>query len=104
MILNQRREKVYNSDLFLELSSEIRYSILCLLEKENLKQSQVAKKLGEQGIFVWDGHYYAIEVMRRLELLESGGLIRIGFVHYNTIEEVNRVLAALQDISNRPTN
>ncbi len=62
--------------------------------------AEVADKLGKQGIFVWAGHYYAIEVMRHLGLLESGGLVRIGFVHYNTLEEVNRVLAALQEISN----
>jgi cysteine desulfurase family protein (TIGR01976 family) len=56
---------------------------------------EVAGRLGQQGIFVWDGHYYAIAVMERLGLLEQGGLVRIGFVHYNTISEVNRVLAAL---------
>jgi cysteine desulfurase family protein (TIGR01976 family) len=56
---------------------------------------EVAERLGEQGIFVWDGHYYAIAVMERLGLLEQGGLVRIGFIHYNTPEEVDRVLAAL---------
>ena len=55
----------------------------------------VAAKLGEQGIFVWDGHYYAIAVMERLGLLEQGGLVRIGFAHYNTADEVDRVLHAL---------
>jgi cysteine desulfurase family protein (TIGR01976 family) len=57
--------------------------------------AEVAARLGEQGIFVWDGHYYAIAVMERLGLLDKGGLVRIGFVHYNTADEVDQVLAAL---------
>ena len=60
--------------------------------------AQVAEKLGEQGIFVWDGHYYAIAVMERLGLLDKGGLVRIGFAHYNTIEEVDRLLNALAEL------
>jgi selenocysteine lyase/cysteine desulfurase len=55
----------------------------------------VAMRLGEQGIFVWHGHYYAVAVMERLGVLEQGGLVRIGFVHYNTMAEVDRVIAAL---------
>lgn len=61
--------------------------------------AQVAEKLGEQGIFVWDGHYYAIAVMERLGLLDKGGLVRIGFVHYNTYDEVDCVLAALTELA-----
>jgi selenocysteine lyase/cysteine desulfurase len=60
---------------------------------------EVARSLGDQGIFVWDGHYYAIAVMERLGLLEQGGLVRIGFVHYNTIEEVDRLIDALVALS-----
>jgi cysteine desulfurase family protein (TIGR01976 family) len=55
----------------------------------------VATHLGDQGIYVWHGHYYALAIMERLGLLESGGLVRIGFLHYNTKEEVDRVLNAL---------
>lgn len=65
--------------------------------------AELAAKLGDQGIFVWDGHYYAIEVMKRLGLLEEGGLVRIGFIHYNTADEVDRVLAALEGLSGRKT-
>lgn len=54
-----------------------------------------ARALGERGIFVWDGHYYAIEVFDRLGLLDSGGAVRIGFCHYSTHDEVDRVLEAL---------
>ena len=55
----------------------------------------VAAALGDVGIFVWSGDYYAVEVMRRLGVANQGGLVRIGFVHYNTFEEVDRVVAAL---------
>ena len=59
----------------------------------------VAAYLGQKGIFVWDGHYYAIAVMERLGLLDKGGLVRIGFVHYNTPQEVDQVLATLRDLA-----
>ena len=60
---------------------------------------EVAVRLGKRGIYVWDGHYYAVAVMERLGLLESGGLVRIGFVHYNTPAEVDIVLDALSRLS-----
>lgn len=56
-----------------------------------------AKRLAEQGIFVWDGDYYAREIMIRLGLFESGGAVRIGFCHYHTPGEVDRVLEALAE-------
>lgn len=55
----------------------------------------VAQRLAEQDIFVWSGHFYAVEVIARLGLEEAGGLIRIGLCHYSTAEEVDRLLAAL---------
>lgn len=68
---------------------------------EGFSPAQVSKRLGEQGFFVWDGHYYAVAVMERLGLHEKGGLVRIGFVHYNTFEEVDRVLAALKEMTQK---
>ena len=62
--------------------------------------AEVAANLGEQGLFVWHGHYYAVAVMERLGLLDQGGLVRIGFVHYNTMDEVDRVINALSDLAN----
>jgi len=53
----------------------------------------VAEHLGERDIAVWQGNYYALEVMKRLDLDE--GAVRAGFVHYNTVEEVDRLLAEL---------
>ena len=59
----------------------------------------VAARLGEQGIFVWDGHFYALNVVDRLGLSDQGGLVRIGFAHYNTLDEVDRVVKALQNLA-----
>lgn len=66
---------------------------------EGLTPAEVAAALGLEGIFVWDGHYYALEVMRTLGVLDSGGLVRIGFVHYNTIEDVERTISALRRLA-----
>ncbi len=69
------------------------------LAVDGIVPREVARRLGERGLLVWDGHYYAIAVMARLGLLESGGLTRVGFVHYTSPEEVDRVLAALADLA-----
>ena len=58
--------------------------------------TEVAAHLGERGIFVWDGDYYAVEVMKRLELAD--GAVRVGIVHYNTVEEVDRLLNELRKL------
>jgi cysteine desulfurase family protein (TIGR01976 family) len=58
---------------------------------------ELAARLGERDIATWPGNYYAVEVMERLGLPD--GTLRIGFVHYNTRDEVDRVLAALQDLA-----
>ena len=55
--------------------------------------TEVAAHLGERGIFVWDGNYYAPEVMKRLGL--PNGAVRVGIVHYNTADEVDRLLDEL---------
>jgi cysteine desulfurase family protein (TIGR01976 family) len=60
---------------------------------------ETAAALGERGIFVWDGHYYAMELFERLGLLDQGGAVRIGFCHYSTPAEVDRVLEALADLA-----
>jgi cysteine desulfurase family protein (TIGR01976 family) len=61
----------------------------------------LAEKLGERGIFCWDGNYYALTLMERLGLEEHGGALRIGMAHYNTTEEVDRLLAALREFAAR---
>ena len=55
----------------------------------------VAERLGEHDIAVWDGNYYAVEVMERLGL-GADGAVRVGFVHYNTTAEVDRLVEALE--------
>ena len=61
--------------------------------------SEVAAFLGNRGIFTWDGNYYALNLTERLGVEQSGGLLRIGLVHYNTMEEVERLLEALQQFA-----
>lgn len=57
---------------------------------------ELATKLGDQGIFTWDGNYYALNLTERLGVEQDGGFLRIGLVHYNTEEEVDRLLQALR--------
>jgi selenocysteine lyase/cysteine desulfurase len=59
---------------------------------------KTADALGDRGIFVWDGHYYAMELFQALGLLDTGGAVRIGFCHYHTLDEVEIVLRALADL------
>jgi cysteine desulfurase family protein (TIGR01976 family) len=60
--------------------------------------AETAKALGARGIFVWDGDYYAREIMVRLGLFDTGGAVRIGFCHYHSPDEVDRVLDALREL------
>jgi len=56
---------------------------------------EAATRLGDAGFAVWQGNYYAVEVMKRLGLEDSGGAVRAGIVHYNTADEVDGLLAAV---------
>jgi cysteine desulfurase family protein (TIGR01976 family) len=58
-----------------------------------------AEELAREGIFAWDGHYYALELMERLDLQAGGGAVRIGFCHYHTSDEVDRVLEAIAGLA-----
>ncbi len=55
-----------------------------------------AEDLGRDGIFVWDGDFYATGLIERLGKAETGGVLRLGLVHYNTVAEVDRTLEALE--------
>ncbi len=59
----------------------------------------IAGKLAQEGIYVWDGNYYAINVTEQLGLENKGGMVRVGAVHYNTLQEVERLKNALMKIS-----
>ena len=56
----------------------------------------IAAALAERNIFVWSGYNYALETARALDILDSGGAVRIGAVHYNSPEEIDVVLEALE--------
>ncbi len=64
---------------------------------ERFSPQQVAAFLGERGIFVWDGNYYALALTETLGL-EPDGAVRVGILHYNTQDEVQRLLGALQEL------
>jgi selenocysteine lyase/cysteine desulfurase len=69
-----------------------------MLTVEGHTPRELAEALAQRGIFCWDGNYYALNLMERLDLEKSGGALRIGLAHYNTPAEVDRLLAALQEI------
>jgi len=64
---------------------------------ERVPPPQVAERLAREGICVWSGHNYALEVVRHLGIDEAMGVVRIGLAHYNTEEEVDRTLVALEE-------
>jgi len=59
----------------------------------------VAEKLAQEGIYVWDGNYYALNVTERLGLEDSGGMVRVGAAHYNTLDEVARLGEVLRKLA-----
>lgn len=65
----------------------------------NVTPSKVAEELGQRGIFVWDGNFYALNVTEDLGVENSGGLVRIGIAHYNTAEDIDRLLEALEALN-----
>jgi cysteine desulfurase family protein (TIGR01976 family) len=64
---------------------------------EGARSDRVAAFLGERGIFVWDGDFYATTLVKVLGLEPKGGLVRVGLAPYNTAEEIDRLGAALQE-------
>jgi cysteine desulfurase family protein (TIGR01976 family) len=63
--------------------------------------TEIATFLGERGIFTWDGNFYALNLSERLGVEKHGGVLRVGLVHYNTSEEVDRLLTALREFVTR---
>jgi cysteine desulfurase family protein (TIGR01976 family) len=62
---------------------------------EGVAPADAAARLAARDLAVWHGNYYALEVMKRLGLEDSGGAVRVGIAHYNTADEVDRLLAEL---------
>ncbi len=68
------------------------------IELDGFSARRLATELSDRGIFVTDGDYYAVEVMKSLHR-SDGGLVRIGFLHYTNNEEIDRLLTALHELS-----
>jgi selenocysteine lyase/cysteine desulfurase len=60
---------------------------------------EAAEELGRRGIYVWDGDFYATGLIERLGKADTGGILRLGLVHYNTAEEADRALEAVEGIA-----
>jgi selenocysteine lyase/cysteine desulfurase len=71
-------------------------TVACTIEGRSPRE--LAEYLASQGIFAWDGNYYALGVMERLGLEEHGGALRLGMAHYNSADEIDRVLDALEQM------
>ena len=61
--------------------------------------AEVSAALGERDVFVWDGNYYALELMQRLGIDDSGGAVRVGAVHYNTPAEIDAFLEGVASLA-----
>lgn len=71
-------------------------TIACTME--GYAPRELAEFLASQGIFAWDGNYYALGIMERLGLEAKGGALRLGMAHYNTLNEIDRVLECLEQV------
>ncbi len=65
---------------------------------DGIEPASIAQSLATKNIFVWNGHNYAVEAAMALGIYDSGGAVRIGPVHYNTKDEVDATLIALDEI------
>ena len=65
---------------------------------EGRDPEQLAKAIGDENIYVWNGHNYALAIVERMGLLEAGGMVRVGPVHYNTLDELERFGEVLEKV------
>jgi len=89
---------------FFGISEPARFSERCSTVSVRIgdhNPTEIAAFLGDHGIFTWDGNFYAQNLTERLGVEEKGGLLRIGLVHYNTVDEVDRLLAALREFAKK---
>jgi cysteine desulfurase family protein (TIGR01976 family) len=68
---------------------------------EGVEPLLVARKLAQRGIYVWNGHNFAVDMIEKLGLNTSGGVVRVGPVHYNTVAEIDSFLEAMRGIVRR---
>lgn len=69
------------------------------LSHHSLDAPKIAKLLAEQGVNSWAGHMYAETLIQRLGLSQRGGILRLGFMHYNTLQDVDAVIGVLEGIN-----
>jgi cysteine desulfurase family protein (TIGR01976 family) len=89
---------------FFGISDSSRFSQRCSTISFRLGEhspTKIAAYLGDRGIFTWDGNYYALNLSERLGVESLGGMLRVGLVHYNTVQEVDRLLNALREFASR---
>lgn len=70
---------------------------------EGIAPRRLAERLADEGLYTWDGNYYALAVTERLGLEARGGMLRVGPVHYNTLQEIMRLRDALERIARSPS-
>lgn len=70
------------------------------IRHESMHPQELAQALADRDVFVWSGNYYACAVTERLDVEDKGGLVRIGPVHYNTLDEIDKFSQALDEIIN----
>jgi len=68
---------------------------------DGVTAEEAARHLGDQGVLVWDGNFYALRPIEVLGLVERGGVLRAGFSMYNTADEVDRLLTGVAQIARR---
>ena len=73
------------------------------IRHRNVSPANLAKELGRQGICVWNGNYYALEFSQRMGF-EPDGMVRIGLVHYNTVDEIDRLLETIDQVVTAPVS
>lgn len=62
---------------------------------------EIARRLDQRGIFVWNGNFYALAVTTRLGLEDKGGLLRVGATHYNSLDEIAQLITALEQMASK---
>lgn len=65
---------------------------------EGKDPERIADEIGRHGIYVWNGHNYALAIVERMGLLEAGGMVRVGPVHYNTLDELEKFGEVLEKV------
>ncbi|HKV57114.1 MAG TPA: cysteine desulfurase-like protein [Ktedonobacteraceae bacterium] len=71
-------------------------TVICTIDGHTPRE--LAELLASRAIFAWDGNYYALGIMERLQLEDQGGALRLGMAHYNTPGEIDRVLECLEQL------